>query len=129
MKINLIALINLISKKAPIKKLGFGILLGQLEIRIIRNLAIAFFLLSTFYFLLSTGKVLGQDFSLGIYPPIIQIDALSPSKISTPITLENLSAESVTLSIQLKQFIPSEKENGEITYIDRPDDPHKKIFS
>nr|MBI5455995.1 hypothetical protein [Candidatus Levybacteria bacterium] len=50
MKINLIDLINLISppaslckalragKKAPISKLGFGIFLGQLEIRIIRNL-------------------------------------------------------------------------------------------
>ena len=32
MKIDLIDLINLISKKAPIGKFGFGIYLGQLEI-------------------------------------------------------------------------------------------------
>lgn len=44
-QINLITLINLISKpfgfvqgkQTPIFKLGFGISLGQLEIRIIRN--------------------------------------------------------------------------------------------
>ena len=59
-KIDLIALINLISKKAPISKLGFRICLGQLsppwrdpdwklpagEIRIIRNLAFCLIILS-----------------------------------------------------------------------------------
>ena len=90
-------------------------------------LATSALLLFIAFFFAQSAKA--QEFSLGIYPPIIQIDALSPSKISTPITLENLSAESVTLSIQLKQFVPKELENGEITYIDRPDDPHKKMFS
>jgi len=48
MKINLITLINLISKKAPISKLGFGISLGQLEIRIIRNFILSFLLIGLF---------------------------------------------------------------------------------
>ena len=69
-----------------------------------------------------------QDFSLGIYPPIIQIDALSPSEITTPITIENLSTESVILSIQLRQFVPKETENGEIEYIREADEPHKRLF-
>jgi len=49
MKINLINLIDLISKKAPISKLGLGNYLSQLEIRIIRN---SILLLSSFLFLL-----------------------------------------------------------------------------
>src|SRR3989344_3448288 len=52
-KIDLIDLINLISKKAPIGKLGFGIYLGQLEIRIIRNLGV--FILYTLYLILNSA--------------------------------------------------------------------------
>lgn len=60
MKINLIALINLISnKKAPISKLRFGIFLDQLEIRIIRNL-ILIILISYFLLLTSAPAALAQ---------------------------------------------------------------------
>ena len=58
-KITLINLISLISKKILIDKyfkLEFSAFLGQLEIRIIRNLFL--FLLSTLYFLLSTSITL-----------------------------------------------------------------------
>ena len=81
-----------------------------------------------FLFFASAQSARAQDFSLGIYPPIIQIDALSPSEITTPITIENLSTESVILSIQLRQFVPKETENGEIEYIREADEPHKRLF-
>ena len=88
-----------------------------------------FFLVVSFCLLfVAVPNAAAQDFSLGVYPPIIQIDALSPSEISTPITIENLSTESVILSIQLRQFVPKASANGEIEYIREADQPHQRIF-
>ena len=63
------------------------------------------------------GKVEASALSLGIYPPVIQIETIPPSLIKTPITIENLGEETVSLQILLKPFKASEKENGEISYL------------
>jgi len=124
MQINLIALINLISKKALISKLGFGISLGQLlaprslgeagEIRIIRNLILIIFV-SCFLFLASAKPAFAQV-SLGVFPPILQIQATPPTNIKSKILIENLGGDPVDLKIGLKPFIASDKENGQVDY-------------
>lgn len=65
-----------------------------------------------------SGTARASSFSVGIYPPIVQIQAISPTSISTPFTLENYSDTPVTLDIGLKPFTASDKENGEVQYLD-----------
>lgn len=94
-----------------------------------RLIRLSFLLLAFICLFRIAPEARAQEFSLGIYPPIVQVDALSPSEITTPITLENLSSDTVTLSVQLRQFIPNSAENGEIVFVKEADGPHKKIFS
>ena len=116
MQINLIALINLISKKAPISKLGFRISLGQLEIRIIRNL-ILIILASCFMILASVKQAQAQGVSLGVFPPILQIQATPPTDVRSKIMIQNLGSDPVDLKIGLKPFTASDKEDGQVTYL------------
>jgi len=83
--------------------------------------------LKTFYFLivfltfdflfLNLDKAAAADLSLGIYPPIIQIQIEPPANIDTPITIENHGQVSVALEILFKPFGSSKEENGEIVYL------------
>jgi len=68
-----------------------------------------------------------QEFSLGIYPPIIQVDAQPPAVVRVPIILQNQSESPVSLHFVLRPFKPSDKENGEIEYIDKTSD-YDRIF-
>lgn len=63
------------------------------------------------------NKAAAADFSLGISPPIIQIQIEPPANIDTPITIENHGQETVTLEILFKPFNSSKEENGEIIYL------------
>jgi len=65
----------------------------------------------------SANKADASGLSLGVYPPIIQITAAPPADIITPITISNLSDQSITLNIGFKPFTASEKENGEVSYL------------
>lgn len=79
---------------------------------------ILFFFL--FYILLSIfyiPQANASEISLGIYPPLIQLESTSSSTIDSPITLSNLTDATLNLSVQLKPFTSSEKENGEIKYL------------
>ncbi len=113
MKIDLIALINLISKKAPISKLGLEISLDQLEIRIIRNL-ILLILISLILSLKSPTVANAQSVDLGIYPPIFQIQTVVPNDIKLPFFIENFQDASVPLSISLRPFMADPDGNGNI---------------
>lgn len=55
--------------------------------------------------------------SLGIYPPIIQIDSRPPADIRAPLTIQNLGEDSVNLKIQLRPFMASDSEDGQIKYV------------
>lgn len=77
-------------------------------------------ILSLLFFLLSLVFVPGvqaQGVSLGVFPPIIQIQATPPTDVRTKIQIENLGQDSVDLKIGLKPFSASDKENGLVTYI------------
>jgi len=52
---------------------------------------------------------------IGIYPPLITIQANPPSDITTPITLKNYGNDPIILSILIKTFSSSEKNNGEVS--------------
>jgi len=55
--------------------------------------------------------------SLGIFPPILQIQATPPTDIKSKILIENLGNDPVNLKIGLKPFTASDKENGEVSYL------------
>lgn len=62
-----------------------------------------------------------NEFSLGIYPTTIQIDAENGSKPEATINIENKSKEEVTLIPTFRIFTDSHKHNGEIEYISDKD--------
>jgi hypothetical protein len=79
-------------------------------------ISLLFILLIMFVFPFMIIQTHAQSLSLGIEPPIIQIDAKRPASIKTPITLENTSQNPVRLLISLKPFTASEEENGLVQY-------------
>src|SRR3989344_4003681 len=54
-----------------------------------------------------------SEFSVGIYPPLIIIQAVPPQTITHDLILENFSNETIYLDIILKPFTASETENGQ----------------
>lgn len=66
---------------------------------------------------LFTRTAWAQAVSLGINPPIIQIDAIPPASIKTPITIENNSEQTVRLKIVLKAFTASTAQNGMVNFL------------
>ncbi len=69
------------------------------------------------YLIFAIDKAEAKALSLGIYPPIIQIRVDPPASVSTPITIENLSDETVALQIIFRPFTASESDNGEVAYL------------
>ena len=68
-------------------------------------------------FLLVPKIAEASSISLGIYPPIIQVDTTPPASISAPLEIHNLGDDSVQLKIILKPFKASDSENGQLTYL------------
>jgi len=106
MKIDLINLIDLISKKTPIKKLGFGIFLGQLEIRIIRN----FVFIGLLVVLVFIGSILAQGASaqsrtVSISPPRIEIQADKGGFSEGYIKVKNRSKTPLYFTTSVQDFI------------------------
>ncbi len=88
-------------------------------------------ILATCYFLHTTKIAHAQEVSLGVYPPILQIDATPPTSIQTPLAIQNISTDPIDVSIVLKPFTASSDSNGSVAYL--PDgsnfggeDPHIK---
>jgi len=70
--------------------------------------------------ILTSSKAQAQvpDFSLGINPPIIEIEATPPTHAQANITLYNLNSVPHDLRIELRSFKFSDKKNGEIEYLE-----------
>ncbi|MCL4354850.1 four helix bundle suffix domain-containing protein [Patescibacteria group bacterium] len=79
-----------------------------------------FTLLSLFTFLsfftFSASPAYADDLSLGIYPPIIEINATPPAEVKARITIQNQAETDEKLKIILKPFTASSKYNGEVSY-------------
>ena len=88
---------------------------------------IVFFLFSLLS-LIFVPRTNAQGVSLGIFPPIIQIQATSPTDVKTKIMIQNQGETSVDLRIGLKPFVASDKENGEVSYLSNYDLADPFIF-
>lgn len=62
-----------------------------------------------------------QGVSLGINPPVIQIEAVPPASINAPITIENNGEEPLNLSIKFRGFTASPKQDGHVEYYPEKD--------
>ena len=87
----------------------------NLKIRIISMFLIVLFAFC-FLFLASSRLALAENFSTGINPPLIRIEAEAPARISTPITIENKSDKTVTYGIYLRPFNAGSNLNGVPNY-------------
>ena len=83
------------------------------------KLVLLILLLATCYLLPAT--VHGQATSLSVSPPLIEIEAIPPTTLETPIAIRNDSEEPVELEAVFKPFIASPKANGEIQFLSERD--------
>lgn len=74
-----------------------------------------FVLLSFEFLFLNLDKAQASALSLGIDPPIIVINAIPPTAVTSPLNIQNKSDMQVALQIQLKLF-KTKGENGELEY-------------
>lgn len=70
-----------------------------------------------FAFLFLPLKASAQGTSLGVYPPIFQIDAIAPANIQAPLSIQNSGDTPLSLSISLRPFKASDQEDGQIKHI------------
>ncbi len=88
------------------------------KLKVFLKLVTLVFLLAILHFTLLTFNLeKAYAFSVGVYPPLIQIEALPQSKIETAIQIENLSPDPVSLQILLKPFKAGELENGQVAFL------------
>ena len=88
-----------------------------------------YFLLSVFSLLFFARSALAQQFSAGITPTTVTIEAKAPADIKTPITLENLSDQNITYNIFLRPFKAGPEKNGEPDYNDEISPEYKEFFT
>ena len=75
-----------------------------------------------------TDTAYAQEFSLGIYPPVIQATTLPPTVIKPKITISNKTDSELNLLIRMKPFRPTGKGDGSITYPNSTSLPEYLIF-
>src|SRR5690242_229918 len=67
--------------------------------------------------LLPSQRAYAGDFALGVYPPILQIQATAPVIVSKDITVVNASKEEENVSIVLRPFQANSSNNGQVLYL------------
>lgn len=72
--------------------------------------------ISTAAVLLTTNKVHAESTSIGIYPPLVRINALPKAQVRTPYTIVNRSNTEILATIRLIGFKASNEYNGTINY-------------
>lgn len=58
-----------------------------------------------------------DSISLAVDPPILQISATPPANVQAPLTVENRGDSQLSISIQLKPFTASDREDGQVRYL------------
>lgn len=64
----------------------------------------------------SLPKAHAEGIDLGVFPPILQIDAKAPASVNNPISIENFSDRTLILNIIFRPFKPLE--DGDIEYLE-----------
>src|SRR5258708_5012828 len=80
---------------------------------------LAYILLSALFLFLfiQKGAVYASSLSLGVYPPLINIQTSAGSHIQKQIQVSNNSSFPTTVNIVLKMFTSSDKKNGDIIFL------------
>lgn len=91
-------------------------------------LAIITILLLTATDLLVPTITNATDFSLGVYPPIMQIQADAPSVVTKDLTLVNASDSQLSVTLQLRMFAQTADNNGQVAYTTNQPYPDKALF-
>ena len=65
------------------------------------------------------SKASAQTISVGVYPPIIQLQVNPPATVRSPITLQNLSDQPLNMQILMQPFTASSDENGSISLLEK----------
>ena len=65
---------------------------------------------------LSLSKAEAAEFSLGLYPPLLKIQAQPPAMINAPITIQNLSENNLGLHIIIKPFAVKKEAEDEFFF-------------
>ncbi len=103
------------------KNTKYQILNTRLGAKRAKYLILSTYLTATLVLLVFIGlfphEAQAAQLSVGISPPILQITAQPPASIEAPISIKNFTQEQVTFNIVLKPFKPTDKENGQLTYI------------
>ncbi len=81
-----------------------------------KKLILSIFIITIFYFLFN-DQAHAETFDIGVYPPIIQINAIPPISVRTPFAVQNFSDQTQNLSIQIHPFLPSNSNNGSINIL------------
>lgn len=79
-------------------------------------------------FLTHADQIEAQEFSVGVYPPVIQASTLPPTVIKPKITLSNKTQSELALNIELKPFRPTGKGDGSVSYPNSKSLPEYLIF-
>lgn len=88
----------------------------------LHQLSIIFICLFAYWIIcLFLPKKVFADISLGVYPPIIQIDATPPTSIKEPLFLQNLSDSPVTVTLSFRPFTQTDAQNGQVRYLSPSD--------
>lgn len=66
--------------------------------------------------ILFAKPAMAADFSVGVSPSLLQIEAKTPDLIKKPIEIENTTDKPISLNIQFMPFSATDKQNNEISY-------------
>lgn len=58
-----------------------------------------------------------QGLSLGVFPPIIEVEATPPAQLKVPVTIQNSGDSTVDLDVLLKPFTQNKDNNGQVEYL------------
>jgi hypothetical protein len=103
------------SKYLKFKKLNHSLKISNFKFQILG----IWLLCISFTFFPQQAKADG--ISLGVSPAILQIEAIPPADARAPFMVENLGDEPITLKIGYKLFRASEKNNGQIEFLQQKD--------
>src|SRR5690348_14301677 len=82
-------------------------------------------LLGYFFIGLFVNHAYASEFSVGMYPPLLKIDAGTEAEISAPFSIQNQSkTDPIELTFEIVPFVPSQKFDGQISLV-----PKNTIFS
>lgn len=80
------------------------------------------------YPLIANNQSHAQSINVGIYPPILQIDADPPASVNSDIFIENQSDQEVSYGIYLIPFKSSDADNGQPEYDPELNKLYENIF-